>query len=138
MADSILLDTRAALWLMGGEPMSEGSLAAIRGAQVANLGVHVSLWTAWEIGVLVSRKRMQLALSPEVWFEKLLALPGIRLAALTPKILFAASTLPGAPPDDVIDRILAATARSEGHVIVTRNPKLLAFAQQGHIRVEAC
>ena len=29
MPDSVLLDTCAALWLMGGEPMSEASLTAI-------------------------------------------------------------------------------------------------------------
>jgi PIN domain nuclease of toxin-antitoxin system len=138
VADSILLDTCAALWLMGGEPMSEVSRGAIRSARAANAGVYVSPFTAWEIGTLVTKERLHLTLSPEVWFETLLALPGIRLAALTPKILLASTALPGTPPSDPADRIIAATARVHGHVVITRDRKLLAYAQEGHIRVKAC
>jgi PIN domain nuclease of toxin-antitoxin system len=132
--DSVLLDTCAALWLMGGEPMSEASLTAIRGARVAN----VSPFAAWEIGTLVAKQRLSLARSPEVWFETLLALPGVRLAPLTPKILLASTALPGTPPSDPADRIVAATARICGHIVITRDGKLLAYAKEGHIRVKAC
>jgi PIN domain nuclease of toxin-antitoxin system len=138
MADSVLLDTCAALWLMGGEPMSEASRAAIRRARATNSGVYVSPFTAWEIGTLVTKKRLQLTLTPEVWFETLLALPGIRLAALTPQILLASTALPDTPPSDPADRIIAATARVHGHIVITRDRKLLAYAQKGHIRVKVC
>ena len=138
MADSVLLDTCAALWLVGGEPMLEASRAAIRSARLANTGVYVSPFTAWEIGTLVAKQRLPLALSPEVWFETLLALPGVRLAALTPKILLASAALPGTPPSDPADRIIAATARVHGHVVITRDRKLLAYAKEGHIRVKVC
>ena len=138
MADSVLLDTCAALWLMGGEPMSETSRAAIRKAREANSGIYVSPFTAWEIGTLVTKERLQLTLSPEAWFETLLALPGIRTAILTPQILLASTALPGTPPSDPADRIIAATAREHGHIVITRDRKLLAYAQEGHIRVIAC
>ena len=138
MPDSVLLDTCAARWLMGGEPMSEASLTAIRGARVANVGVYVSPFAAWEIGTLVAKQRLSLARSPEVWFETLLALPGVRLAPLTPKILLASTALPGTPPSDPADRIVAATARICGHIVITRDGKLLAYAKEGHIRVKAC
>jgi PIN domain nuclease of toxin-antitoxin system len=138
MAGSVLLDTCAALWLLGGEPMSDASRTAIRNAQAANRGVYVSPFTAWEIGTLVAKERLQLTLSPEVWFETLLAMPGVRLAALTPKILLASTALPGTPPADPADRIIAATARVHGHLVITRDQKLLAYAREGHIRVKAC
>jgi len=138
MADSVLLDTCAALWLMGGEPMSTASRAAIRIAREANTGVYVSPFTAWEIGTLVAKERLQLTLSPEVWFETLLALPGIRTAILTPQILLASTALPGTPPSDPADRIIAATAREHGHIVITRDRKLLAYARERHIRVIAC
>ena len=138
MADSVLLDTCAALWLMGGDPMSAGSRAAIRGAREDNLGIYVSSFTAWEIGTLAVRGRLRLTLSPEVWFETLLARPGVRLAALTPAILFASTALPGTPPADPADRIIAATARIHDHTVVTRDRKLFAYGQQGHLRVNAC
>jgi PIN domain nuclease of toxin-antitoxin system len=138
LPESILLDTCAAIWLMGGEPISEASRKAIRSAGAAHVGVYVSPFTAWEIGTLIAKQRLQLTLSPEVWFERLLALPGVRLADLTPKILLASTALPGSPPADPADRILAATARVLGHVVVTRDKKLLDYAREGHIRAIAC
>lgn len=138
MADPVLLDTCAALWLMSGDAMSAGSRTAIRTARTANLGVYVSPFTAWEIGTLAAKGRVQLTLSPEIWFETLLALPGVRLAELTPKILLASTSLPGTPPADPADRIIAATARVHGHMVITRDRRLLAYGQEGHIRVKAC
>jgi len=138
LPESILLDTCAAIWLMGGDPISEASRKAIQSAGAAHVGVYVSPFTAWEIGTLIAKQRLQLTLSPEVWFERLLALPGVRLADLTPKILLASTALPGSPPADPADRILAATARVLGHVVVTRDKKLLDYAREGHIRAIAC
>ena len=138
MADPVLLDTCAALWLAGGEVMSDGSMATMRAAYEANVGIYVSPFSAWEIGTLVTKGKMKFAVSPEVWFENLLNLPGVRLAELTPKILLASTSLPGTPPADPADRIIAATARICGHVVVTRDRKLLDYARKGHLRVQAC
>jgi PIN domain nuclease of toxin-antitoxin system len=138
VADSILLDTCAALWLMGGEPISPESRKAILSAGAAHVGVYVSPFTAWEIGTLIAKQRLQLTLSPEIWFERLLAMPGVRLADLTPKILLASTALSGSPPADPADRIIAATARVQGFVVVTRDRKLLDYAREGHIRAIAC
>jgi PIN domain nuclease of toxin-antitoxin system len=138
VAGPVLLDTCAAIWLMSRTPLSSASRAAIRAAQTANLGVYLSPFTAWEIGTLVSKGRLHLTLSPEVWFENLLALPGVRLAELTPQLLIASTTLPGKPPSDPADRIIAATARLNGYRVITRDSKLLAYAAQGHILATAC
>ncbi len=118
--------------------MSAGSRTVIRAARAANLGVYVSPFTAWEIGTLAAKGRLQLTLSAEAWFETLLALPGVRLAAWTPQILIASTSLPGTPPSDPADRIIAATARVHGLVVITRDRKLLSYGQEGHIRVKAC
>jgi PIN domain nuclease of toxin-antitoxin system len=138
MANSVLLDTCAAIWLMAGDPMSAASRSAVRAARRANLGVYVSPFTAWEIGVLAAKGRIHLTLSPDVWFDSLLALPGIRLAQLSPAILLASSALPGTPPADPADRIIAATARLHGYTVITRDRKILDYASHGHIRVVAC
>jgi len=134
----ILLDTCAALWLMAGASMSPESLNAIRAARRANLGIYVSPFTAWEVGTLVAKGRVQLTLAPDVWFAELLAQPGVRVAPLTSAELLASTALPGTPPSDPADRIIAATARLHGHIIVTRDRKLLTYAKNGHVRVQAC
>jgi PIN domain nuclease of toxin-antitoxin system len=138
VADSVLLDTCAAIWLMNGEALFDPGFSAMRKARSANVGIYVSAFTAWEIGTLTAKQRLQLTLAPDVWFETLLSMPGVRLAALEPKILFASTSLPGKPPSDPADRIIAATARLFGHIVVTRDRKLLDYARGGHIRVLKC
>ena len=138
MADPVLLDTCAAIWLMGGAPLTAASLRLIKDAGKSNLGVYVSPFTAWEIGTLVAKGRLQLTLSPEEWFEALLAKPCVRLASLTPKLLISSTSLPGMPLRDPADRIIAATARLYGFRVITRDEKLLDYAQQGHMLATKC
>ena len=138
MARPVLLDTCAAIWLMNGDTMSAASRAAIRAAQTDNAGVYVSPISAWEIATLVARNRLHLTLSPEAWFAALLALPGVRLAALPPAVLIASASLPPPAPKDPADRMIAATARAFGYVVVTRDGELLPYAQAGNLEAIAC
>jgi PIN domain nuclease of toxin-antitoxin system len=127
VADPVLLDTCAAIWLMSRAPLSAPSRTAIRAAQSANLGVYLSAFSAWEIGTLVSKGCLHLTLAP-----------GVRLAELTPKLLISSTALPGTPPSDPADRIIAATARMYGYRVITRDTKLLTYAAQKHILATAC
>jgi PIN domain nuclease of toxin-antitoxin system len=138
MAQPVLLDTCAAIWLVNGDPMSADSRASITAAQTENLGVYVSPMTAWEVATLVAKNRLQLALSPEAWFDALLGLVGVRLAAMPPRVFIASTTLPGAPPRDPVDRIIAATGRTFGYSVVTRDGELMLYARAGHIDAVGC
>ncbi len=133
----MLLDTSAAIWLVNADPMSAASRAAISAAQ-AGPGVFISPISAWEIGTLVARNRLVLASSPEAWFARLLALRGMRLAPLSPEILIASTALPGTPPRDPADRIIAATARAHDWAVVTRDGELTPFGRAGHLLTIAC
>ena len=53
-------------------------------------------------------------------------------------ICSSSSFLPGKPPRDPSDRIIAATARDLGCTLLTRDRELLNYAEQGHIRVVEC
>jgi len=99
---------------------------------------YVSPITAWEIGMLSARGRLQLLLKPERWFANLFEVPGVRLADLSPDVLIASSYLPGKPPKDPMDRIIAATARDLGATLITRDRVLLDYGKQGHVAVVAC
>jgi PIN domain nuclease of toxin-antitoxin system len=138
MARPVLLDTCAAIWLMNGDPVTPDSRAAIGRAVADHHGVYVSPISAWEIATLVAKNRMQLTLSPAAWFDVLLALPGLRLAEMPPKVLVASAFLPGAPPKDPVDRIIAATGREYGYVVITRDGELVPYGQAGHIDIVAC
>ena len=138
MTPALLLDTCAVIWIANKEPIAESVLAEIDRAQTGERSIFVSPVSAWEIGMLVSRGRMSLSTTPERWFESLLQAPGIRLLSLPPRILIAASYLPGAPPSDPADRIFAATAREFSCTLVTRDRSLLDYADQGHLKAHAC
>ena len=77
-------------------------------------------------------------MTPQRWFESLIENPNVRLAEMGPRLLIAASFLPGRPPRDPADRILAATARDIGATLITRDRALLAYGAQGHISTMAC
>jgi PIN domain nuclease of toxin-antitoxin system len=123
---------------MNGDPISAESRAAIAAAQTENLGIYVSPVTAWEIAALAAKDRLQLTLSPEAWFNDLMRLPGVRLAPMPPGVLIASASLPGAPPKDPVDRIIAATSRTYGFSLITRNGELMLYARAGHIDAVGC
>ncbi|HXO69388.1 MAG TPA: type II toxin-antitoxin system VapC family toxin [Bradyrhizobium sp.] len=138
MNTPLLLDTCAAIWLSGDQPIGREAAETMDRAIAANEPVYVSPITGWELGLLVSRGRMNLLTSPRRWFERLLQAPGLQLARLSPEVLISSSFLPGTPPKDPADRIFAATAREYGYRLVTRDRPLLEYARQGHIQALAC
>ena len=134
----LLLDTCAAIWLTNGDKVSEHCVAAISACREAEEPIFVSPITAWEIGLLVARGRLSLLMPPQRWFDRLLQAPNVCLAEMPVDILIASSFLPGTPPNDPADRIIAATAREYGFVLVTRDHELQDYAAQGHIQSLLC
>ena len=134
----LLWDTCAAIWIYEKARLSQAALDAMAAAHGDGIPSYISPITAWEIGMLTSRGRLQLLIKPERWFSNLFEVPGVRLADLSPDLLIASSFLPGKPPRDPADRIMAATARDLGATLVTRDRALLDYGGQGHIAVLEC
>lgn len=134
----ILLDTCALIWLVQDEPLSPPSVQALRDLNEQGGLLFLSPISAWEIGLLVARGRLQLQMSAQSWFAKASEAPGVKLAGMLPDVLIASSFLPGKPPRDPADRIIAATARELGARLVTRDKVLLDYGKQGHVNVLKC
>jgi PIN domain nuclease of toxin-antitoxin system len=120
------------------EKQSGKAKLVIQSAYEAGEAVFVSPISAWEVGLLVARGRLNLSLSPMRWFDTLTEAPGFILADLPPEVLIASSFLPDAPFRDPADRIIAATAREYGYTLLTRDKQLLAYSERGHIRALSC
>ena len=133
----LLLDTNAAIWLSRDELKASAS-EKLDEAASGGVATYLSPITAWEIGQLVSRNRLSLGATPQRWFARILAMPNVYLAALSPEILIASSFLPGEPPSDPADRILLATARDLGATLVTRDRAILAYGESGQASTLAC
>ena len=133
-----LLDTCAVIWTAQGNPLREPGASELPNAY--ERGAQLLVWpiTAWEVAMLVAKEKMALALNPDLWFERFCELPGVTLATMPPSVLVASTTLPGQPPGDPADRILIATARAFGYVLLTRDAEILEYAARGHVRVMGC
>jgi len=139
---AVLLDTCALIWLANGDPMTSVATAAIVHAGLAD-GVFVSPVSAWEVGLLSKPKSGRNATvrfmpDPKTWFARVMAGPGIRGASLTPGIAIDASFLPGELHGDPGDRLIVATARYLGVPIVTRDRRIAAYGQDGHVQIIPC
>lgn len=134
----ILLDTCAVIWLSEGQPIKPEVIVLLNAANAEGTLTYISPITAWEIGLLAARERLRLLITPQNWFARLFELPGMTLAELSPNLLIASSFLPGNPPRDPADRIVAATARDLGATLITRDNALLNYGKQGHVNVVAC
>ena len=84
--------------------------------------------------MLVSKGRLVLDRDVGEWIGAALSQPGVRLEALSPEVAVASTRLPGTLHADPADRILAATARHLGAVLLTDDQLLLEYGKEGHIK----
>jgi PIN domain nuclease of toxin-antitoxin system len=134
----LLWDTCAAIWIYEKAKLARAAVDLLAAAYREGAPSYISSITAWEVGSLVSRGRLQMLIRPERWFANLFEAPGVKLAEMSPDLLIASSYLPGRPPRDPFDRIIAATARELGATLITRDRALLDYSEQGHVSVVEC
>jgi PIN domain nuclease of toxin-antitoxin system len=118
--------------------VSTEAMAAVAEAYERGDYLYVSPYTALEIGMLTSRGRLPLSISPVQWFRRLLAVPLIRLTDLSPDILIASSFLPDDTLRDPADKVIIAMGRELGMTIITRDRLILDYAARGHVSALAC
>ena len=130
----LLVDTHTLIWMVEEAPrLGVLTAKALNRAGWENR-IAVSAITPWEIGLLVSKKRLTLGDDVMTWINAALSKPGIKLAPLEPEIAVASTRLPFEMHPDPADRILVATARHLGATLVTADSVLLELAVKGHFR----
>lgn len=134
----ILLDTCALIWIAARAPLRPSAAAALAAEAAAQRALRMSPVSAWELGLLVARGRLALALAPDAWLAHIFANAPVLFAPLPPSTLIASSFLPGTPPNDPADRIIIATARAEGFRVMTRDHLILGYGDSGHVATIAC
>jgi PIN domain nuclease of toxin-antitoxin system len=139
MPGAVLLDTCAMIYIANGETLEPGSWDQIAAAGLAD-GVYVSPVSAWEIGLLSRPGRRSISFLPDpaTWVRRFMARSVVKPAELSNDIAIAASHLPGPLHGDPADRLLIATARDLGMPLVTRDRKIIDYAEAGHVSVLVC
>lgn len=122
----ILLDTHVWLWWLSDPTrLSPPAQEHIESARAQD-GIHVSAISAWEAAMLVRKGRLELRLPVRDIVSACSRLPFLRFITIDPEISIAAVEIDGLHPDPA-DRLIAATARHEGLVLVTRDERLHAW-----------
>jgi PIN domain nuclease of toxin-antitoxin system len=125
---TVLLDTHVWLWWnMAPEKIPAPLRKLIERASVENALV-LSAISPWEVAVLVEKKRLVLAMDVAVWVDQALDESGLSVHPLTPAIAVASTRLPGSFHPDPADRIVVATARELGAVLLTKDERILAYS----------
>lgn len=129
----LLLDTHVWIWLMEGDlGLSRSFQQAVDRAKKYD-GNLISAISVWELGMLVEKKRLELAKDPLDWAEQSLHFKGMRLVPITPRIAIQSTRLPGNLHADPADRLLVASAFEENAVLVTCDAKLLEYGKDRFI-----
>jgi PIN domain nuclease of toxin-antitoxin system len=124
----ILLDTHAWIWFISNpEYLSKRADKAVKGA-VKDKSILISSISAWELALLVKKKRLKLTLEVTDWIAKSESLPFIQFLPVTNSIAVKSVNLPLPLHPDPADRIIIATALSVGAPLVTKDEKLLGYS----------
>lgn len=129
----ILLDTHVWLWAMSDDSRLSSTFQTRLKRSLANGNVIISPMSVWEVGMLVSKGRIEIDMDVEEWIESALDHLGIILCEISPKIAIQSTRLPGKVHGDPVDRILIASAYEMHAILVTCDQKILEYANQNFI-----
>jgi PIN domain nuclease of toxin-antitoxin system len=127
-----VLDTRIVIWFIKGSPRL-GAQARLRIDSAAAGELRVCAISFWEIGLLLSRKRLALAMSTAELAHSLAEDDRFRIVPVDSAIAIEAGTLQGIHGDPG-DRMLIAAARLQVCPLLTSDAQILAYAAQGHVQ----
>jgi len=133
----LLLDTCTIIFIAENQAIDPAARRGITAAGAVG-GVFVSPVSAWEIGLLAAKRGFAFVPDPKAWFQSFMMNQGVRLAALTPEIAIDSCLLPPSVHADPADRLLIATARDLQLPIVTRDRRILGYAQAGLVAAIFC
>jgi PIN domain nuclease of toxin-antitoxin system len=133
--NAVLLDTHSWLWLMTGasDRFSQATRDLVEAAAQAG-AVLIPAIAVWEVAMQDAKGRITLDAPCDIWIERALAAPGVKLIPLTPRIAVDSTRLPGSFHGDPADRMIVATARATQATLVTCDGKILEYAKLGYVR----
>lgn len=123
----IILDTHAAIWIAEG--MLKPGATKIVEAAAQRSQLFISPISAWEIGMLVEKGRLKIAIPVHEYVGALFGRRGIQVAPISADIALEAAILPRHFHADPADCLIVATSAAYGARLVTRDQRIHAFAK---------
>ena len=130
----IILDTHILLWsLLQPEELNEDLKEQISLAQINNQLFICSI-SLWEIAMLKLKKRINIYEPIKDFLNSISNINGLKIKDISPEIAAESISLMDDFDGDPADRIIVATTRCYGANLITRDQKILNWANLGHIK----
>lgn len=131
----LLLDTHIFIWLMNGDNTLKVETRKIIKDTCKKHFLFLSAISIWEIALLVKKQRISLAQPLPQWVEKAKSLPFLRIVPLDVDIAIESCDLPGSFHGDPADRMIVSTSRILNAPLMTRDKKIIDYAQDCYLKV---
>lgn len=120
----ILLDTHVLVWAaIEPKRLSRAADAALRRAKVSD-GLAIASISLWEAASLFARRRIESYTTAEKSVRQVLEAIGVVVKPLTVEVAVLTTQFGNDYSRDPADRIIGATARAEGMVLVTQDERI--------------
>jgi PIN domain nuclease of toxin-antitoxin system len=130
----LVIDTHVLLWtLLEPEKLMEITKKHIALAQESNQ-ILISSISLWEIAMLYLKKRISIYEPIKDFLESIVNINGTIIKDMSPEIAAESILLADDFHGDPADRIIVATTKVHGAVLLTRDHKILSWADSGHIQ----
>ena len=125
----LVLDTHAWIWwLSSPNQIPRKAKRALDRAVAAGEHLRVSAISVWELAMLVTRNRLELAIPLEEWVSAAEAVPNLQYVPIDHRVALRSVALPNFPHRDPADRMIVATAVALGATLVTADEKLHGYS----------
>ena len=123
----IVLDTHVWIWFVSNpELLSKPAKKAINAA-MAQKEIFISSISAWEVALLVDKKRLEFTLDITDWIAKTEKLQFFQFIPVDNSVAVKSVNLPQPLHSDPADRIIIATAITIAASVVTKDEKILNY-----------
>lgn len=130
----LVIDTHVLLWIVfEPEQLREDTKKHIALAQENNQ-LLVSSISLWEIAMLYLKKRISIYGPIKAFLTDIANIQGVKIKDISPEVASESILLADDFHGDRADRIIAATTKVHGAVLLTRDSKILNWADSGHIQ----
>jgi PIN domain nuclease of toxin-antitoxin system len=123
-----VLDTHILIWWATGDfkKLSLKAEAAIN-QELQGGEIIISSITAWEIAMLIAKERIVISMDLDEWLSTIEQIEAVKFLPVDNDIAMKSANLPGEFHKDPADRMIVATARKLGCVLVTADEKILNY-----------